>query len=88
MPAQFTFVARERFEKRGEKRFFANIDAMLCRIALYKNDENTVSEWYRGKSAERSLALKGHEALSIFDPGDGRDCFRRLSGGFIYFGTT
>ena len=29
---------RERFEKHGEKRFFANIDAMLCRISsLYKS---------------------------------------------------
>ena len=49
---------RERFEKHGEKRFFANIDAMLCRIALYKNDENTVSEWYREKAPKDPLHLK------------------------------
>ena len=49
---------RERFEKSGEKRFFANIDAMLCRIALYKNDENTVSEWYREKAPKDPLHLK------------------------------
>ena len=41
---------RKRLEDAGEDRFFGNIDAMLCRVALHAGDYPAVSAWYREKA--------------------------------------
>ena len=41
---------RKRLEDAGEDRFFGNIDAMLCRVALHAGDYPAASAWYREKA--------------------------------------
>ncbi len=41
---------RKRLEDAGEDRFFGNIDAMLCRVALRVGDYPAASAWYREKA--------------------------------------
>ncbi len=41
---------RQRLEEAGEERFFPNIDAMLCRLALRTGDRQAVADWYRDKA--------------------------------------
>ncbi len=49
---------RGRFEESGMTRFMANIDAMLCRIALHSGDLAYAEEWYRTKAPRDAACLK------------------------------
>ena len=51
-------VLRDRFEKQGLSRFFPNIDALLCRIALRTGDEVFVDGWYRDKAPRDGMRLR------------------------------
>ncbi len=48
---------RTRFETLGQSRFFANIDALLCRIALHTGDLDAAEAWYRNKAPRDVLNL-------------------------------
>lgn len=48
---------RARFEAAGESRFFPNLDAMLCRVALLMNDDVAVDKWYREKAPRDSQKM-------------------------------
>ena len=50
-------MLRERFEQSGQERFFANIDAFICRIQMYLDDLESVEEWYREKAPKDPLHL-------------------------------
>ena len=50
-------MLRERFEQSGQERFFANIDALICRIQMYLDDLESVEEWYREKAPKDPLHL-------------------------------
>ena len=47
---------RARFAEEGTPRFLPNIDALVCRLALYSGDLDTADRWYREK-APRDLLL-------------------------------
>ncbi len=50
---------RERFRQRaGCLRFLPNLDAMLCRTALYEGDGEAVDAWYREKAPKDLLKLR------------------------------
>lgn len=56
--ARGTLLAlRTRFSERGYTRFFRNIDALLCRIALCAGDQDAVDAWYRDKAPRDLLNL-------------------------------
>ena len=48
---------RERFVNIGETRFLPNLDAALCRIALYTGDLDAADAWYRDKAPRNPLRL-------------------------------
>lgn len=50
---------RERFEQRDCARFLPNIDALLCRVALYEGDEEAVDRWYQESAPKDLLKLRG-----------------------------
>ena len=50
-------LLRTRFAQQGQKRFFPNIDAMLCRIALQTGDRETAENWYREKAPKNPQQL-------------------------------
>ena len=50
-------MLRERFEQSGQSRFFANIDALICRIQMHLDDLESVEEWYREKAPKDPLHL-------------------------------
>ena len=43
-------LLRERFAGMGQSRFFANMDALLCRIDLLTGDLDAADAWYREKA--------------------------------------
>ena len=50
---------RERFQQRPEcLRFLPNLDALLCRAALYEGDGEAVDAWYREKAPKDPLKLR------------------------------
>lgn len=49
---------RERFVSLGLKRFFANMDALECRIQLCLGDKVAVDTWYREKAPKDFLHLR------------------------------
>ena len=60
-------LLRTRFAGQGQKRFFANIDAMLCRIAMQTGDLDTVESWYREKAPrdpQRLNVMKRYQYLT------------------------
>jgi len=57
--AQDTLLnTKERFEEKGEKRFFPNMDAMLCRISLLSGDIDSTESWYREEAPRKALKFK------------------------------
>lgn len=48
---------RARFEAQGLTRFLPNMDAMLCRIALHCDDQDSADEWYRTKAPRDPMHL-------------------------------
>ena len=50
-------MLRERFEEAGERRFFPNIDALLCRIHLHLDQLEEAEVWYREKAPKDPLHL-------------------------------
>lgn len=48
---------RRRFAEADESRFLPNIDAMLCRFAICRGDEDAVAEWYHEKAPRDLLNL-------------------------------
>ncbi len=49
---------KERFEEKELTRFMPNIDAMLCRIALFTGDTGFVDEWYHKNADLNSINFK------------------------------
>ena len=49
---------RRRFEDQGNSRFFPNMDAMDCRIALHLGDLDRASTWYRNKAPRDPIHLQ------------------------------
>ena len=49
---------RERFVAQGKTRFLPNIDAMLCRVAMYEGDDVAVDAWYQEKCPRDLLKLR------------------------------
>lgn len=49
---------KERFEERGERRFFPNMNAMLCRISLLSGDADSTESWYREEAPRKALKFK------------------------------
>ena len=49
---------RRRFEEQGHSRFFPNMDAMDCRIALHIGDLDRASTWYRDKAPRDPVHLQ------------------------------
>ena len=57
--AQNTLDAlRKRFDATGDRRFFPNLDAMDCRIALHQGDLERASDWYRDKAPKDPVHLQ------------------------------
>lgn len=48
---------RTRFEAQGLTRFLPNMDAMLCRMALHCDDQDSADEWYRTKAPRDPMHL-------------------------------
>lgn len=48
---------RERFAAQDKVRFLPNIDALLCRVALYEGDNVAVDAWYQEKCPRDLLKL-------------------------------
>ena len=48
---------RARFEAQGLTRFLPNMDAMLCRVALHCDDQDSADEWYRTKAPRDPMHL-------------------------------
>lgn len=49
---------RERFQRPDCHRFLPNLDAMLCRVAMYKGDEAAVDRWYKEKAPKDLTKLR------------------------------
>ena len=49
---------RERFQRPDCLRFLPNLDALLCRVAMYEGDEAAVDVWYREKAPRDLLKLR------------------------------
>lgn len=49
-------------EQRGQRpdclRFLPNLDALLCRVAMYEGDEAAVDVWYKEKAPKDLLKLR------------------------------
>lgn len=57
--ARNTLLAlRNRFEEQGMARFFPNIDAMLCRIALRTGDMLEADDWYAEKAPKDTVTTR------------------------------
>lgn len=50
--------AKDRFEEKGEKRFFTNMNAMLCRTLLLSGDTDSTESWYREEAPRKALKFK------------------------------
>ena len=48
---------RLRFIELGQTRFLPNLDAMLCRIALYLGELETAIQWYRASAPRDPVHL-------------------------------
>ena len=51
-------VLRERFQRPDCLRFLPNLDALLCRVAMYRGDEDAVDQWYKSKAPKDFLKLR------------------------------
>ena len=49
---------RERFQRPDCLRFLPNLDALLCRVAMYEGDEAAVDVWYKEKAPKDLLKLR------------------------------
>lgn len=49
---------RERFQRPECLRFLPNLDALLCRVAMYEGDEAAVDVWYKEKAPKDLLKLR------------------------------
>ena len=49
---------RERFQRPDCHRFLPNLDALICRTALYQGDDEAVDAWYREKAPKDLLKLR------------------------------
>lgn len=49
---------RSRFQRPDCLRFYPNIDAMMCRVAMYQGDEETVDRWYREMAPKDLMKLR------------------------------
>ncbi len=49
---------RERFQRPDCHRFLPNLDALICRTALYQGDDEAVDAWYREKAPKNLLKLR------------------------------
>lgn len=49
---------RERFQRPDCLRFMPNLDAMLCRVAMYEGDEAVVDQWHKDKAPKDLLKLR------------------------------
>lgn len=49
---------RERFQRPECLRFLPNLDALLCRVAMYEGDEAAVDVWYKEKAPRDLLKLR------------------------------
>lgn len=49
---------RKRFERPDCQRFLPNLDAMLCRVAMYERDETAVDRWYKEKAPRDLTRLR------------------------------
>ena len=57
---------RDRFAEKGYTRFFGNIDALLCRIALRTGKDVFVNEWYREKAPHSLVKLRTMKRYQYF----------------------
>ena len=55
--AETVNALRIRFAEQGKERFLANIDALLCQIALKQGDMMYVGAWYREKAPKDILKI-------------------------------
>ena len=51
---------RERFQRPDCQRFLPNLDALMCRIAMYQGNDEAVDTWYREKAPRDLLKLRGN----------------------------
>ena len=49
---------RERFQRPDCQRFLPNLDALMCRIAMYQGNDEAVDTWYREKAPRDLLKLR------------------------------
>ena len=57
---------RNRFAENEQSRFFANIDALLCRIALRTGDMEYAENWYRQKAPKDLINLQVMKRYQYF----------------------
>jgi len=49
---------RERFQRPDCQRFLPNLDALMCRTAMYQGNDEAVDAWYREKAPKDLLKLR------------------------------
>ena len=49
---------RERFQRPDCQRFLPNLDALMCRTAMYQGNDEAVDTWYREKAPKDLLKLR------------------------------
>ena len=49
---------RERFQRPDCQRFLPNLDALMCRAAMYQGNDEAVDKWYREKAPKDLLKLR------------------------------
>ncbi|MCF0151318.1 MAG: helix-turn-helix transcriptional regulator, partial [Firmicutes bacterium] len=83
---------RTRYEEAGLTRFLPNMDAMLCRIALQKDDRDHVARWYREKAPKdpvRVWVTRRYEyiteAMALLSMGENEKAMMSLSPLLDYF---
>ena len=49
---------RQRFQETEARRLLPNLDALLCRVAMYEGDDPAVDAWYKDKAPKDLLHLR------------------------------
>ena len=57
---------RRHFEENGQTRFLLNMDAMLCRFALLRDDLESADEWYRRQAPRDPIHLNVMKRYQYF----------------------
>ncbi len=60
------WALKNRFSESGNNRFIPNIEAMLCRIALRRRDNDYVDGWFRDKAPKDFLKLSVMKRYQYF----------------------